>query len=116
MSTFQIAVSICLLTFFLITGCNDLTQSKNQSLNSQIVKEEQNADTSMTSKEMTQEGDNSAMTTVEIIKQESRDAEAQVNSVDVSGDSPDKVAQAEKSDSKKTDDSQATMESAAEAK
>ena len=113
MSTFQIAVSVCLLTFFLITGvtgCNDLTSSNSQSLNSQIVKEVQDADAQMADQQAAPQENNGMSTTVEIIKQEAMSSDEQK---DVSGDAVepqssaddsqalDKVAQAEKQDAKK---------------
>jgi len=103
MSTFQIAVSVCLLTFFLVTGCNDLTSSNNQSLNSQIVKEVQDADAQMAAKQAKPEGDGST-TTVEIMQQENRDAEAQNAAAVEDSTSVDKLAKAEKQDSKNTQD------------
>jgi len=111
MSTFQIAISVCLLTFFLVTGCNDLTQSKNQSLNSQIVKEVQDADAQMAEQQSEPQSENTGMTTtVEIIKKENREAEtsnaATMESQSSTGEgeqSLDKIAQAEKQDAKKAE-------------
>lgn len=125
MSTFQIAVSVCLLTFFLITGvtgCNDLTSSKSQSLNSQIVKEVQDADAQMAEQQAVPQENTGMSTTVEIIKQEAMSADEQK---DVSGDSvvepqssaddsqaADKLAQADKQGAKKSPSDSAVMDSA----
>lgn len=67
MTSFQIAVSFCLLAFFMVTGCNDLTsQSKSQT--TAIIKEVQDADAEMSAKSEQPAG---VSTTVEIIKKES---------------------------------------------
>ena len=111
MTSFQIAVSLCLLAFFTITGCNDLTtQSKPQT--TAIIKDVQDADAQMSAKTEQSSG---ITTTVEIMKKESQDmsgSEADESAAVAS--ETDAVTPAENTDGQKADEKSADKVSKAE--